>query len=165
MKRPGSAPLAGALALLAVASMTLGLGDGGEPRCQEAAHRDRGENSYRDIVGTFTLQGLTDGPLQRDSGTFLTSPNASAPSRVVDGQRTQHFGVNDTLTGKRGTLVIQSFGDGVSAGGGYDVGSGTWSIVRGTGAYAGLKGGGRFGYAMTPTKFSFAQFEGFVQAQ
>jgi hypothetical protein len=51
----------------------------------------------------------------------------------------------ETLKGKRGTLVIRSRIEYVDAGTGYHVGTGTWKVVRGTGRYARITGGGRRG--------------------
>jgi hypothetical protein len=50
----------------------------------------------------------------------------------------------------------------VDAGNGYTVGTGTWTIVRGTGAYAHVTGGGRSAYSWLPRGFISARAEGFV---
>src|SRR6266705_1861045 len=47
--------------------------------------------------------------------------------------------------GKAGSLVIRYRTEYVDAGNGYHVGTGTWKVVRGTGQYAGITGGGRSG--------------------
>ena len=48
-----------------------------------------------------------------------------------------------TLSGKRGTLVARNHMEWLDIQGGYQIFTGTWTIIRGTGAYAGVTGGGR----------------------
>ena len=48
-----------------------------------------------------------------------------------------------TFTGKRGTIVLRSQFTWIEAGGPYNIATGTWKVVRGTGQYAGVTGGGR----------------------
>jgi hypothetical protein len=50
-----------------------------------------------------------------------------------------------TLKGKRGNFVIRARIEYVEAGNEYHVGIGTWKVVRGTGQYAQITGGGRIG--------------------
>jgi hypothetical protein len=95
-------------------------------------------------VSPFVLTPLHAGPLKRDSG---TQTGALPPERVVirSGQSVSiHDGVT-TLRGKRGSLVIRYRSEYVDAGNGYHVGTGTWTVVRGTGQYAKVDGGGRSG--------------------
>lgn len=93
----------------------------------------------------FVFTPLQAGALKRDSGTA----RAAMPSgRVVmrEGQRVTIYGpIVETLEGKRGTLVIRSRIEYVDAANGYHVGTGTWKVVRGTGQYARITGGGRRG--------------------
>ena len=49
-----------------------------------------------------------------------------------------------SLKGKAGTLVILATGKIYDLPGTSEVWTGTWSILRGTGNYAGLRGGGRW---------------------
>jgi hypothetical protein len=93
----------------------------------------------------FVLTPLQPGPLERDSGTGRAG---LADERVVmrEGQRVAIYdSIVETFKGKRGTLVIRSRIEYVEAGSGYHVGSGTWKVVRGTGQYAQITGGGRRG--------------------
>lgn len=94
----------------------------------------------------FVLTPLQTGALKRDSG---TEEAGSLPrERVVmrEGQRVSiYYPVVETLEGKLGTLVIRSRIEYVEAGNGYHVGTGTWKVVRGTGQYAQIAGGGRRG--------------------
>lgn len=93
----------------------------------------------------FVLTPLQAGALKRDSGTTRA---AMASGRVVmrGGQRvTIYDPIVETLKGRRGTLVIRSRIEYVDAANGYHVGIGTWKVVRGTGQYARITGGGRRG--------------------
>ena len=103
---------------------------------------------------TFVLTPLTAGVLKRDSG--AASEADSGPGRVVqrDGQRVEIFNATLTFAGKRGTLTIRERTEWVDIGNdsnrdGSDdgVAVGTWKVVRGSGQYAGVTGGGRSGHA------------------
>jgi hypothetical protein len=96
--------------------------------------------------GKFVLTPLRVGTLKRDSGT--ESAGTLPPERVVmrEGQRVAIYDpIFETLKGRRGSLVIRSRIEYVDAGNGYHVGTGTWKVVRGTGQYAQITGGGRRG--------------------
>jgi hypothetical protein len=91
--------------------------------------------------GTFVLAPLDSGPLKRDTGT--TAVDIGGPDVVLQqGQAVEIFNLTWTLKGKRGTLTIRERNEWVDAGQPY-VGRGFWKIVRGTGAYAHVTGGGR----------------------
>jgi hypothetical protein len=95
-------------------------------------------------VSRFVLTPLEAGHLKRDSG---TQTGALPPERIVirEGQSVSvHDGVT-TLRGKRGRLVIRYRSEYVDAGNGYHVGTGTWKVVRGSGQYARVAGGGLSG--------------------
>ncbi len=62
-----------------------------------------------------------------------------------DGQRIDIYGDVGTYKGKLGSLVIRHRTEYVDGGNGYHVGTGTWKVVRGTGQYAQITGGGRSG--------------------
>ena len=54
----------------------------------------------------------------------------------------------------------------VGAGNGATVGTGSWSIVRGTKAYTGVRGGGRLAVVVvTPDGLTSSQYEGLVAAR
>ena len=95
-------------------------------------------------VSPFVLTLLETGLLKRDSG---TATGALPPERVVirEWQSVSVYDGVSTLRGKRGTLVMRYHSEYVDAGNGYHVGTGTWKVVRGTGQYAGIAGGGRSG--------------------
>ena len=105
--------------------------------------------------GTFVLTPLQPGALKRDSGT-LSGNWQSNPGRDVmrDGQKVTIFaGGVWTLTGKQGTFTIRERNEWVDVGSDVNgdafpdsVAVGTWKVVRGTGQYAKLAGGGRSGH-------------------
>lgn len=96
-------------------------------------------------VSRAVLTPLQPGPLKRDSGTYTTT---FGTERVVvrEGQEVSIFeGGRATFKGKRGSFVIRYRDEYVNSGNGYNVGTGTWKVVRGTGQYAHVTGGGRTG--------------------
>src|SRR5687768_2896955 len=95
-------------------------------------------------AGEFALRPLEDGALDRDSGTV----SAAWSERVVtrEGQRVAIDTGVETLKGERGSLRTRFRIEWVRAGNGYFVGDGTWKVVRGTGQYAEIVGGGRGGH-------------------
>ena len=66
-----------------------------------------------------------------------------------------------TFTGKRGTLVLRSQFTWIEAGGPYNIATGTWKVVRGTGQYAGVTGGGRSAQVGAPSGW-LARYQGFL---
>jgi hypothetical protein len=112
--------------------------------------------------GTFTLLGASTADSDAGPVTYQFSFGAITKSRA--GQSfTRNSGMN-TLKGRRGRLVIRTSGRVFDSGEGYEAWTGTWSIVSGTGKYAGLKGSGGYAAVITPTEphhFSF-RYEGFV---
>jgi hypothetical protein len=95
-------------------------------------------------VSPFVLTPLQAGPVKRDSGTMTSALPAE---RVVmrAGQKVSIYEGVVTLKGKRGTLVTRYRSEYVEGGSGYHVGIGTWKVVRGTGQYARITGGGGTG--------------------
>ena len=91
--------------------------------------------------GHFVLEPVRAGALERDSGT--TSVLINGPNVVMrEGQRVEIYSNTFTLEGKRGILTVRERVEWVYAGGPF-VGMGTWKVVRGTGEYAKIAGGGR----------------------
>jgi len=95
-------------------------------------------------VSPFVLTPLQAGALKPDSGTLTA---AFSPEHVVmrEGQQVSIYDGPATFKGKRGTLVVRYRSEWVDAGNGYHVSIDTWRVVRGTGQYAGVTGGGRGG--------------------
>jgi len=91
--------------------------------------------------GKFVLEPMQAGALERDTGT--TAVGYKRLNVVIrEGQRVEIYRLTFVLEGKRGTLTTQERNEWVDAGGPF-VGMGTWKVVRGTGQYAGVTGGGR----------------------
>jgi len=114
--------------------------------------------------GESVLTPLQDGALELDSGT-MSGNWESVPSHFVmrEGQKVDVFDhpVVWTLKGKQGNLTIRERSEWVDVGNAYSVGIGTWKVVRGTGQYAEIAGGGRSGHAGLGRKW-FARYEGFL---
>jgi hypothetical protein len=109
---------------------------------------------------TFVFSPLQSGALKRDSGRITTVSQVLAMSgrgRTVmrDGQKaTIYYPTIWTLKGKRGTLTIRERSEWVDVGSDVngdghadEVAVGTWKVLRGTGQYAKIAGGGRSGHA------------------
>jgi hypothetical protein len=119
--------------------------------------------------GTFVLLPLQAGALKRDSGTFYGNWQTAPGRRVIrNGQEVGTYTNTWTLTGTRGRLTIRERiewvhigsdgnGDGEEDG----VATGTWRIVRGTGVYARIAGGGGSGHAGLGSPWN-GRFEGFL---
>ena len=94
--------------------------------------------------GQFVLDPQA-GALKRDSGT--TSAVYTRVNVVMrSGQRVEIYRTTFTLTGRRGSLTTQERLDWVDTGGPF-IGTGIWKVVRGTGQYARVAGGGRTAHA------------------
>ena len=119
--------------------------------------------------GTFVLTPLRAGAVKPDSGTFKGNWQ-TAPGREVirNGQNVTIYKGLWTLAGKRGTLTIRERNEWVDTGSdgngdGHqdEVATGTWNVVRGTGAYARIAGGGASGHAGLGSLWN-ARFEGLL---
>lgn len=127
-----AALLAGAIALLSVG------GASGNPAKQRVAITAKGDGD----INSFVLRPFVRGPLARDSGvgSWCCWKQMYA---TRDGQSVETDDPTLTLTGDQGTLVLKLRVDWVDPGNGYSVGTGTWKVVRGSGGYANVRGGGR----------------------
>jgi hypothetical protein len=113
-------------------------------------------------ASTFVLSPLQAGVLKRDSGTMSMIVHGSCHDVVRGGQQVGICGNRWTLTGKPGTLTIRTHEEWVDPGsGGCGIAFGTWKVVRGTGEYAGISGGGRSAYDAHCEKW-YARHEGFL---
>jgi hypothetical protein len=122
------------------------------------------KHRFGEPYGTFVFYALSPGPLDFDEGK-LTLAAVERPHIVRGGQRNAVYLAVARLTGKLGTFDVRWRVEFAGAGDGATVGTGTWSLVRGTGAYAGATGGGRVAaVVMTPRGFTSAQFEGLLRA-
>jgi hypothetical protein len=117
--------------------------------------------------GTFVLTPFTAGALKRDLGTVSGNWRSISGREVMrDGQKVTIYNGLWTFTGKRGTLTIRERNELVDIGndGNFDgqqdeIGIGTWTVVRGTGAYAAIKGSGRSAHEGLGRVW-FARYEG-----
>lgn len=116
---------------------------------------------HENANGSFVLTPLTPGAIKRDTGTASfccwTERHIMRDGQAID--------INDpqmTLTLKRGTLVVGNRIGFVDIPDGWAVFTGTWKVIRGTGDYAGLSGGGRRAGVMLPNGNVKSQFEGFL---
>ena len=147
-----------ALASVAVA-MVATAGSAAGARRQQIAIEERGVSGKR--RGTFRLLPLAPGPLKADSGTFTFSLKEE-PAEEVDGQRVTTYTATDVLKGKRGTLTLRSVTSSTNSGAGYRVGSGPWTAMRGTKAYAKASGGGAGSGVVPPRGIIYSRYEGYV---
>lgn len=116
---------------------------------------------------TFVLLPLKAGPLKRDAGTMIdNAPNAPCRDVIRDGQKVNVCnGGRWTLEGERGTLTIRTQENWVNPGsGGCGIAFGTWKVVRGTGEYARVTGGGRSAYDAHCQTW-YARHEGFLTSR
>jgi hypothetical protein len=119
--------------------------------------------------GTFVLDVPLHEPgaIALDKGTFGGQYTGVPDKTLVrDGQTIYVRTGVWTAVGKLGTLVFRERNEWVEAGNDYSVAVGTWKVVRGTGQYAGVSGGGRSGHVTRharPTRW-YARYEGFLTA-
>ena len=112
---------------------------------------------------TFALATLQTGALKRDSGTHACPGDPDDLGAVQrDGQESFRWECRAWMfTGKRGRLVLRSQFTWIEAGGPYNIATGTWKVVRGTGQYAGVTGGGRSAQVGGPSGW-LARYQGFL---
>ena len=112
------------------------------------------------VKGGFVLTPLAPGDIKPDTGTASfccwTERHIMRDGQAIDINNPQM-----TLTGKHGTLVARNQIGFVDLPDGLAVFTGTWKVIRGTGDYAGLSGGGR-GAGVDLGGSTKAQFEGFL---
>ena len=94
-------------------------------------------------VSPFVLTPMQTGPVKPDSGKLIASSPTTDRTVTRDGQDVSVYVQTSTLKGKLGSLVIRTRSEWAEAGNGYNASTETWKIVRGTGQYARISGGGR----------------------
>lgn len=130
-----------AIAALAAAAATLAAVAAAGP----VASRERIAFQVHSCNGdpcSFVLTPLTAGSVRADSGTVAW---CCWTRRFVTrgGQKVEvDSPVLGTFTGKQGTIKVSQQIEWVDIPDGYSISTGTWKVVGGTGAYAGLTGGG-----------------------
>jgi len=130
------------VALAVTVTLTSVAAAGPEATKQRVAITSQAAKTTR--VSPFVLTPLQAGSLERDSGT-MTAGLPSGRDVMREGQKVSIYDDVVTLKGKRGSLVIRYRSEYVDAGNGYQVSTNTWKVVRGTGQYARVTGGGRGG--------------------
>ncbi len=80
------------------------------------------------LVSDVALIPLQGGPLEADTGKLVAKSQKNVGPV--------------TLKGRRGTLVMRFTQNWAELGGGFSASTDTWTVVRGTGQYAGATGGG-----------------------
>lgn len=120
----------------------------------------RGSTQGTSHGGTFTL--VAGGPTQKGT---VASTVEGFTSGTRNGQNYERIQATDTLKGNGWSLALRTRDSiGVSAGAGYSVITGTWTVARGTGKYAGARGGGRMAVVVLPAKgstlTSYSRYEG-----
>lgn len=111
--------------------------------------------------GTFTLLPIDSGPIVDDKGTY-TWIHKPAVSGTRDGQGFRRYDSVVTFAGKNGDLVVREIVTLVLAAPGKEAGTGTWKVLRGTQAYASVKGGGRLGAIVGVRQPAPWRYEGFM---
>jgi len=94
-------------------------------------------------VSPFVLAPMQKGPIKPDAGKLIADPPTTDRTVMRDGQDVSVYVQTSTLKGKLGSLVIRTRAEWVEAGNGYNASTETWKVVRGTGQYARISGGGR----------------------
>ena len=150
-----------AVAVLAVAAVTLTAVAAAGP----VAAKQRIAIQVKDGVSggtSFVLTPLTSGAIKPDTGT--ASFCCWTDRHIMrDGQAIEINDPQMTLTLNRGTLVVSNQIGWVDIPNGWAVFTGTWKVIRGTGDYAGLSGGGRrAGVQLANGGLIKSQFEGFL---
>jgi hypothetical protein len=113
-------------------------------------------------IGTsFVLTPLTPGAVKPDTGPSSFCCWTERPT-TRDGEAIEINDPQMTLTGKRGTLVARNGIGYVDISNGWSIFTGTWKVIRGTGQYAGLAGGGLGAGISTPNGAIKARFEGLL---
>jgi hypothetical protein len=107
-----------------------------------SARQQRIQITFHSLAQTFDLSPLTSGPVRHDSGTY-SSCCWTRRFLTRDGESMEVDDPTVTMKGKRGTIVWHERLTFVDINNGYDVATGPWTITRGTGAYAHLRGHGR----------------------
>ena len=99
--------------------------------------------AHTTLVSPFVLTPLQAGVIKPDSGKLVAGSNATDRVVMREGQEVTIADDVSTFKGKRGSFVIRYHGEWVDAGNSYHVASATWKVIRGTGQYAKITGGGR----------------------
>lgn len=148
----------GLLALGLAAALTLaGLSAAGPAAKKQRVVVNQLEKPGR---GTFKLEP-DPGPIATDKGTY-TWKVTKHTFGAHDGQKFERYVSTVTFVGQNGTLVVREDDFIVEAAVGKKVATGTWKVLRGTEAYAGVTGGGRQAAILGVLDPSPWRYEGFL---
>jgi hypothetical protein len=149
------------VALAAVVTLTSVAAAGPDAAKQRVAITTQAKTTTS--VSAAALAPFQPGMLQPDSGKAIA--DLPREQRLLrDGQELSAYEGIVTFKGRRGTLVIRFQNEYADGGNGYHPGTGTWKVVRGTGVYAGVKGGGRSAHVWLDSGPWTSRLEGFVTA-
>ena len=110
----------------------------------------------------FALTALEFGAIKGDTGKQRCDSEPMKTTVLRDGQETYRWDCGAwTFVGQRGTLVLRSQYVWIEAGGPYNVATGTWKVVRGTGQYARVTGSGRSARVGTGS-FERVRYQGYL---
>ena len=134
------------VALMTAAALTAVAAAGPQAATQRVAITSQAERTT--TVSAAALTPLGNGALRPDAGSFVASPGSqTSPTHAIrDGQSVEVYSGTGTFRGRRGRIVMRIRQEYVDAGNGYHPATGTWKVLRGTGAYEGITGGGRLGH-------------------
>jgi hypothetical protein len=113
---------------------------------------------------TFVLRPLEPGAIKRDSGTQSCAREPVKRAVFRNGEEALALNCLVRLVGNRGNLVLHSRFTWIETGGAYDVATGTWQVVRGTGAYARITGSGRSAHVGT-LGVGRSRYQGFLTSR
>jgi len=120
------------------------------------------EIDVRGVEGhSFVLTPLGQGVLKADRGTV--SFCCWRHRKVIrDGEAVDVNNPEMTLTGARGTIVTRNEIGWIDVPDGWSLFTGSWRVVSGTGAYAGLSGGGLAAGVFNPADSERTRYKGAV---
>jgi hypothetical protein len=134
IRRTGVVTLVAVVAALVAISTASGVAESRKP-----IKIDLQAEGFEHQTGKFLLSLGIDGDIGKAESRLVSARRGKTP----DGWEFNNVKRTTTLTGKQGTLEIAWQGRAYEMGyGDSDVREGTWSIVKGTGRYAGIHGGG-----------------------
>jgi hypothetical protein len=149
-----------ALAILAVGAVALAsiatAGPSQQPRPQRVVITAKSGD-----VNEFVLRPARAGVVKPDTGT-RTACCWTQRFVVHDGQKIEIDDPLVTFTGKRGTFAYRARISWLDAGNGSSIGTGTWKLVDGSGAYAHFKGHGRLAIEWPAPGETTWQAEGYL---
>jgi hypothetical protein len=119
--------------------------------------------SHGTTLEPFVLTSHSSGPLRHVRGT-ATFCCWTIGTVVRDGQKLDIGNPKMTLAGKRGTIVTRNRIVWMTVPNGA-IYTGTWKVIRATGAYAGLTGGGLAAGVQSADGDVSARFTGFVRTK